>query len=440
MASFAAARAFLAATGNHRQQQINHQEVFIWSLVHPIRAILFSVALLLLGSGLLNTLLSLTANNLGFSTTLIGVIMSAYFVGFTCGTFVSGPLIKRMGHIRTFAFCAAICSSVALLHGIWVSSLGWILLRFCYGLAFVTLMTVIESWLNARAAREERGRVFALYMVVNLGAIALAQQLLRIESSERLLLFAMASILICWALLPITITRKPQPNIPERAKSSLKALLAFAPLPVAAAALSGLTMGAFWGMVPLYASHQGFEIADVGLLMSLTILGGALLQIPIGRFSDTHDRRIILMVVTFSAAILALLMPLATDKSALMSLFFLWGGMAFSLYPLAVAQLLDQLHPDEVISGTTDMLVLHGAGAAFAPMLAGVAMNILGVNGLPIYSALTLTSLGIYAVYQIRRMSVLPTAEQAHFEPMVATSHQVLSMINLDEPVDDPKV
>jgi MFS family permease len=210
--------------------------------------------------------------------------MSGFFVGFACGIFISGRLIRRMGHIRTFAFCAAVCASIALLHSLWVDPWAWMALRFLYGLSLVTLMTVTESWLNARAEKHERGRVFAMYMVVNLGGIALAQQLLRLSPGELLVLFSVSAILSCWALLPITISSRSQPHIPERAKSSLKKIIGFAPLAVATSALSGLAMGAFWAMAPLYASKLGFGLSEVGLLMSLTIVGGALLQIPIGRF------------------------------------------------------------------------------------------------------------------------------------------------------------
>ena len=49
--------------------------------MRPIGAILASVALLQLGSGLLNTLLAVTANEQGFSTARIGVIMSGFFRG-----------------------------------------------------------------------------------------------------------------------------------------------------------------------------------------------------------------------------------------------------------------------------------------------------------------------------------------------------------------------
>ncbi len=405
------------------------KEVCIWTIVRPIGAILASVALLQLGSGLLNTLLAITANEVGFSTARIGVIMSGFFVGFACGIFISGRLIRRMGHIRTFAFCAAVCASIALLHPLWVDPWAWMALRFLYGLSLVTLMTVTESWLNTRAEKHERGRVFAMYMVVNLGGIALAQQLLRLSPSELLVLFSVSAILSCWALLPITISSRSQPHIPERAKSSLKKIIGFAPLAVATSALSGLAMGAFWGMAPLYASKLGFGLSEVGLLMSLTIVGGALLQIPIGRFSDTQDRRKVLIVVSALAALMCLMMPFAWSNASLMAVFFLWGSLSFSLYPLGVAQLLDQLHPDEVVSGSTDMLVLHGAGAAVAPLLVGFIMTLVGPQGMPLYMAVILGLLTLYAIYQVRHVSVLTAGEHAHFEPMAQSSHEIVEMI-----------
>jgi hypothetical protein len=55
------------------------------SVLKPIRSILFSVAFLLLGNGLINTLLTLRGTSEGLSSATLGMIMSAYFVGFICG-------------------------------------------------------------------------------------------------------------------------------------------------------------------------------------------------------------------------------------------------------------------------------------------------------------------------------------------------------------------
>ncbi|MCA1772047.1 MAG: MFS transporter [Halomonas sp.] len=325
------------------------------AMLKPVKSILYSVALLLLGNGLLNTLLTLRGTGEGFSSAVLGMIMSGYFVGFICGTWVSGRLIRRMGHIRTFGFCASICASVALLHLVFINPWVWLPLRVMYGLSFITLITVIESWLNSQAASQERGRIFAVYMVVNLGALATAQQLLRLSSPQGFLLF-------------------------------------------------------------------------VGLVMSVAIIGGALLQIPIGRFSDKHDRPRVMTWVVLLAALVAAAMPFAPSHEVLLGLYFIWGGLAFSLYPLAVAQLIDQLHPDEIVSGSADMLVMHGAGCAVAPIAAGSLMTAFGGHGLPLYIACVFFLLWGYAIYRRRRVTALVT-QTAHFEPMVQSSAEALELI-----------
>ncbi|EGL55690.1 transmembrane transport protein [Methylophaga aminisulfidivorans MP] len=412
------------------------------ALLKPIQSILWSVALLLLGNGLISTLLTLRGTNEGFSSATMGLIMSSYFIGFVCGTWVSGRLIRRMGHIRTFAFCASICASATLLHIIFIDAWVWIVLRFFYGLAYITLMTVIESWLNSQAASHERGRIFAFYMVVNLGALTIAQQMLHIATPDNFLLFAIVSILISWAILPLTLTRRNQPRInSERPKSSLKNLLKIAPLSVAGSTLSGLAMGAFWAMTPIYATELGYDISGIALIMSLTILGGAALQIPIGRYSDKHDRPKVITWVVALAGIIALSMAVIPSQTALLAIFFIWGGLSFSIYPLSVAQLIDQLHPDEIVSGSSDMLVLHGLGCAFAPVIAGSLMTIIGSQGLPLYIGTVLLILAGYTAYRRRRVVDLVSGDNAHFEPMVQTSSQVLSMM-FDQPqrdlFDDP--
>ena len=55
------------------------------SVVAPIAALLLSVAFLLMGNGLQGTLLPLRANLEAFGALDIGVLGSAYFLGFAIG-------------------------------------------------------------------------------------------------------------------------------------------------------------------------------------------------------------------------------------------------------------------------------------------------------------------------------------------------------------------
>ncbi|MBE7376977.1 MFS transporter [Pseudomonas lopnurensis] len=399
------------------------------SLIAPISSLLAGVALLLLGHGLLNTLLTLRGVAEGYSTGLIGLLMSGYFGGFLLGTWLAPSLIRRIGHIRTFAFYAALAAVTVLLHVLIVNPWVWLVLRVLYGVSLVTLYMVIESWLNAQVSGEKRGQVFALYMAVNLGALAAAQQLLNLDSPMTFTLFALAAILICSALMPITLTRQAQPTLPDMPATDLLQLARIAPLPLMAAGISGLTLGGFWGLAPVYASQVGFDAAGVGLLMSVTILGGAVLQWPIGLFSDKHDRRVVMLWVVAIAAVLALVVTPILAGPLLLGLMFLWGGLAFSIYSIAVAQMVDQLHPDEILSGSSGLLLANGFGAAFGPVVAGGLMHLFGAVALPLFFAVTLGLLALYSYWRPRRVVDLVTEPHGHFTPMLRTSHTVLELM-----------
>jgi len=408
----------------------------MWSLITPISSLLGGVALLLLGNGLLNTLLTLRGVAEGYSTSMLGLIMSGYFVGFLLGTWLAIPLVRRVGHIRAFAFCAALAAITALLHVLIVDPWVWLGLRVLYGLALVSLYMVIESWLNAQVPNDKRGQVFAVYMAVNLGALAAAQQLLNLASPSDFVLFVLAAMLISAALMPITLTRQVQPSVPDTMHTNLRQIAGIAPLAIAAAGLSGLALGAFWGMAPVYAALSGFDATDVGLLMSSAILGGALLQWPIGIYSDKHDRRLVLFWVVALAVIVALLMSVLPAGRLLLGLIFLWGGLAFAIYPIAVAQLIDQLHSDEILSGSSSLLMVNGIGSVCGPLLAGVLMEHIGPQALPLYFAVTLGLLAAYTLYRLRHVSDLVSAPAGHFMPMLRTSHTVLELMPDAPPTD----
>jgi len=407
-------------------------------LMAPISSLLCAVALLLLGNGLLNTLLTLRGVAEGYSTGMLGLIMSGYFVGFLLGTWLAIPLVRRVGHIRAFAFFAALAASTALLHILLVNPWVWLGLRVLYGLALVSLYMVIESWLNAQVPSEKRGQVFALYMMVNLGALAAAQQLLNLASPSDFVLFVLAALLISAALMPITLTRQTQPSMPETLHTNLRQLARVAPVAMAAAGLSGLALGAFWGMAPVYASRSGFDASGVGLLMSGTILGGALLQWPIGHYSDRHDRRRVLLWVVLLAVVVALLMTLLSAGPWLLAAMFVWGGLAFAIYPLAVAQMVDQLHSDEILAGSSGLLMVNGIGSVCGPLLAGLLMEQFGAQALPLHFVVSLSLLAAYTLYRLRHVSDLINEPHGHFMPMLRTSHTVLELIP-EAPATEPE-
>jgi MFS family permease len=414
----------------------------------PIAALLAGVALLLLGGGLLGTLLAVQGSGRGFSDAVVGVVMSGYFVGFFFGTFLAPRIIRRIGHIRAFALFAALATCAVLMHVILVSPAWWFVFRVVTGIALVALYTVIESWLSARSDAAERGRVFAVYMVVTLAALAAGQHLLRLDDGG-MLLFALVAILVCAAMIPVTLTRQAQPTLHDTPRLNLAHLYRRVPTAVAGALFSGLAMGAFWALGPLFATRSGLVDSQIAWFMSIGILGGMLLQWPIGRLSDRHDRRYALLAVAVLAAVVSLFGALGTvgpDGPRLGTIYavvFLYGGLAFAIYPVSVAHLMDHLDPTDLLQGSSTVLLLHGIGAALSPLLAGVAMGRLGPAALWYYFAATqlllATSVGWRLIVQRRAASF-----DGHFLPMLRTTPAALDMIpdaaaasNVDGDADD---
>src|SRR3546814_6159262 len=66
-------------------------------------------------------------------------------------------------------------------------------------------------------------------------------------------------------------------------------------------------------LTPLYAVRLGLQVDDVARLMAATIVGGAVLQWPIGRLSDRGDRRTVMAVLGVAAAALAGTLALVGD-------------------------------------------------------------------------------------------------------------------------------
>lgn len=409
------------------------------SVVLPIVALLAGIALLLLGSGLLNTLVALRGTLAGFSDGMLGLIGSAYFAGFFLGTFVVPRLIRRMGHVRAFAFFGAAMAATILLHALVVEPGFWLVLRLLTGIALVGFYTVIESWLNSQTHGGRRAQVFAIYMIVNLGALAAAQQLLHIDSPANFTLFAVAAIFACLSVMPVTLTRLAPPELHDAPHPDVRKLWRVAPLAFVGACVSGLAMGAFWTMGPLYGAHIGLSQSDVGLLMSLAILGGAVMQWPVSYFSDRHDRRVTLGLVAAGAAIAALLMIVLANGPLVLVAAFLFGAAGLTVYPLVIAHLIDHLPHAEILAGNAGILLLHGLAAAFGPAIAGAMMNVIGPVALPLHFILSFAPLAAYALWQARLKTDEIVEEPAHCVPMLRTSPTVLELMTPDKDAAAPR-
>ncbi len=388
--------------------------------------LLISTVFLLMGVALLHTLVALRGGALGFSVAMIGTLTAAYYTGFLGGTYAIPRMVHRIGQIRAFAFCTTLVVVSVMVQLIAPNFWVWLAMRVLQGLLLVGLYIIIESWLNAAAEPAHRTRLFSIYMMLNLGAGAVAQQLLHIPGQD-FVLFCVVAILFCLASLPVIDMRQRQPQLQSMPRPEVVRSFRLVPTALVSALVSGLVLGALWGLLPVYAAARGMSPAQVGTYVSVAIFGGVALQWPLGHFADRIDRRLALAVISAAAAIAALaqLSFSAAGAAVGLALIFAFGGMSFALYPIAVAHLVDYLRRDELLSASATLLLVNGIGSAVGPLVAGNLMN----RGQPQllfawFSALS-ALLAAYALYRfVRRKRDVQPAD--HFVPLVTTTAETL--------------
>ena len=401
--------------------------------VLSIQSLLLGMGILLAGSGMLSTLLGLRAQHDGMSVGVIGLVMSGFYLGYIIGTHLIPSLIRRVGHVRVFAAMAALSAAAALLHGLWVNAWFWLALRVLSGMALLGLYMVIESWLNAQVSRY-RGQIFGIYMMVSLLALGVGQFLIGIYGATGLASFMVVGLLFALGLVPVALTRATQPAPVETARLSVRSLYALAPTGLVGALLSGSITGALWGLAAVFGSRIGLDASQAALFVALLIFGGAFLQWPIGKLSDHYDRRKVLVwlgVAGVAAGMLLIGATMATDPNEIVASPFRWviwsgallfGGFAFSIYAISVAQTQDRLSGDQVLEATRTLLLVNGVGALFGPLSAGLFMGWFGASGLVWFIMLVLMAISLFAFWRIRLDQPVPVAERGAFVVTTRTS------------------
>jgi len=379
--------------------------------------LLLGMGVLMLGAGLQSTLLGLRATLEGFPTSVTGLVMSCYYVGYLLGTITAPRLLRQVGHIRVFATLAAVAAAAILVQATWVHPVPWGAMRLVSGLCFAGIYVVAESWLNDRASRANRGRLLAIYMVVLYVGLGAAQFLLVASSPSTPTPFMLVSVLISLAVVPIAVSAQQTPPFAIPSKVRYRDLYRDSPIGVVAVSVSGMISAIVFSMGPVYARLSGLSTSGIATFMAVSILAGVLTQYPVGRLSDRMDRRTVIAAVCVLACVVALAATLfrTLPRPLLLILAGLFSGFALTLYSLAVSHVNDKLEPAQMVAASSALLLLNGAAAAIGPTLAG---SLIAAFGPPAYfatlAALT-GALTLYDLWRKYRRRPVPLAQKGPF-------------------------
>jgi MFS family permease len=300
----------------------------------------------------------------------------------------------------------------------------WLLLRTALGFCFAGMFVVVESWLNEITETARRGRVLAYYMITIWAATGVGKASFAVTEPDHLAAFALVSIAISLALVPVALTAGITPEKPVGLRLSLRDLYAAAPVAVIGCFMTGASNGAFWMLAPVFAQARTDTQTAVALFMTVAVAGGALSQWPIGRLSDGLDRRWVILLTTVAAAAAAGLIAIFPDAptAQLLALSGAFGVFALPIYALCIAHANDRMAPGMFVNASGQLLLLFGLGAAIGPILASLVADAVGPRGVFFYIAAAQLLFGALTVARlIQRQRAAAPADA--FVIMPRTTH-----------------
>ncbi|NNE52734.1 MAG: MFS transporter [Sulfitobacter sp.] len=408
----------------------------------PISALLLGSAFLLFAGGINGLILPVRGNIEGFSSISLGLLGTGWALGYVAGCLLTPGLVARVGHIRAFgAFCAFAAVTI-LASAIVIEPWAWITLRGVCGFCFAGTAMVVESWLSEQTKPNQRGRVFGVYTMVNLGANTAGYMMLVLGDPAGFFFFALAAIFYCLALVPTALSSTTTPAPLVSVKLNLRDLWRNSPVAVFAVFWVGVSNAAFGTLAAVYAQKVGLVLSAVAFFTAIPILAGAIMQIPVGMLSDKMDRRRVLLGVASLALIadFAFIVIAPEGRTLNLILAALLGGSIYAMYPIIVAHANDHAAPGTAIQISGGLLLTYGIGSIVGPTVAGWAMETVGNRALFLTTALSHGVVILYTLWRISRKAAVPEREKSSFQPINVGRTSSLQTVEFsqNEPVEPP--
>ena len=390
------------------------------ALLRSTWPLLLGIVLLMAGNGLQSSLLGLRGSIEGFSSTVMGGLMSGYYIGFLLSSLLTPRRVRSVGHIRVFAALAALAATAVIMASLFVIPVVWLASRVVTGFCYSGLYVVAESWINDRTSNETRGRLFSIYMLTQYTGLIGGQAMLNLFSPAGFELFSLVAVMISMAVVPVLLTATQTPPVVTPRHVGVRQLYRISPLGAVGTLGIGMAQSAFFSMGAVFGHRIGLSTQQVSIFLIAAILGGATLQWPLGRLSDKFDRRRLLTAAAFASAALAVAAMIASTHAfaILILAAFLCAGTSMPLYSLCVAHTNDFLKPEQMVGASGTLMLLYGIGAIGGPFTNGALMSWIGPRGYWAYLAAGYLLLALFALYRMSRRAAPPPQEQAPLAPM----------------------
>ncbi len=354
-------------------------------------------------------LTALFLEGLGYSSLVIGIVAAMGPLAIGSSMILAPRLVGRLGAVTTIYCGLGLGIVCVLLLPLFPNPWAWCLLWFCAAAGLGLPWLISETWINTIVEGESRGRILAIYAVSLFSGMALGPLVLDVTGSDDWRPFAAAALALIFSGLPLTAVWGLAPEISPRHSLPLLAVIRSAPIIFGAACIAGFSEVTFYTFSTLYGIRGGLDESDALRALTVFLLGGIVLQYPLGWLSDRWDRRRTLLLLSALTCGLCLLLPWSVANPLLFgaTLFGIGGGV-LGFYTLGLALLGQTLRPQDFAVANAGFIIFYEVGSSLGPLLTGSAMDVWDPHG---FIAVPATICGLFAlggILLLRRRAPAP--------------------------------
>ncbi|MGE3831160.1 MAG: MFS transporter [Parvibaculaceae bacterium] len=366
--------------------------------------IIATVTVFALAQGLTYPLLSFILERQDTAPGLIGLSAAMTPLGFIISAPVIPALARRLGAAPLAILCSVLAAltlvAIACTQDVWT----WMPLRFLLGVFANPLYVISETWLISLTPASRRGRIMGLYSSIVSGGFALGPLTLGLVGTEGWppFLVGIAAFLLCGLIVLAVSPRVP--TMPHEGEAtSVGGFFALAPLLLFAVFVAGALEQTLVSLFATYGTALGSTEDRTASLIACFVAGNALLQIVLGRAAERLGSKRLLLFCVLASLAGCVLLPLFFDAWLVWPLVFVWGGVSFGIYTMALIELGERFTGQALIAGNAAFAFVWGLGGIAGSPAAGLAMQLIGHDGLPSSLGLLCAVLAVFLMAKRRR-------------------------------------
>lgn len=352
-------------------------------MVFAILTVIVDTVLVQISLGINSVIFPLTLEALGFSKTLIGLILSVEVFAIVSVSRSISRLISRFGLSTVLMVLPPARAGLLVLIGLNHTWWGWMILVFWYGLATNVFLVALQTWLNTIPFERSKGLVIGAYSAALSAGVALGPVVIHFIAVDRPGLFRVNALICLLSWLPVLATMRLVPRLSTLDKPRVLFVIRHASVIMAAAFVGGFTWFGLPAFLTLFGVGSGLSTAQASFLLPMFMFGSMTLGWIISSLSDKIDRSRVVSVCVFLALLCAAYVPIVIyEYRFALLIFYVWGGLMGGIYAVCLTMVGETFRMEDQVSANITYVLMDASGGFIGVFLTGLAMDLAGQEGL----------------------------------------------------------